>query len=553
MVGGATCGRVCRGFAAAWLVLAGCGDDGGAGTGGASSTGATGMMTTSGEPTSTGGTTGVPTTDATTTDAPTTGGPTTEASATMAVTSDPTTGDATTTAATDTASSSGAGPVCGDGQIDPGEECDDAANNADDAACTAGCKTAVCGDTLVLQGVEGCDDGNLDDGDGCGADCQMESCGDGKVQGMEECDDGNPADDDACLSNCKAAVCGDSVVFTGTEACDDGNAVDTDECLATCVAAKCGDMVVWAGMEECDDGNASDADMCTGGCKTPTCMDTLQDAAETDVDCGGGVCPKCVVGKKCVVGSDCGSGQCTANVCTPPASCKQILAGDPAAKSGKYNVDLDGVGPLPAFDVFCDMSNSGGGWTVFYAASGADGEQAMVSDTEALVNNPLLFQAYNVSRARKVALSAIATETLFVRANNVWMKADKPAFDANLVVPNTTAKKAVTLVSSNNVMAPAFMGYANFNTTGGGDFGVSLSPDGLTSCNGMTVQGFDHHLATYRMLNCNCDRQYLYSYSNGAADGDAGYDVHNPLGAWTATNACHAAEGGTFGFYAAMR
>jgi hypothetical protein len=35
------------------------------------------------------------------------------------------------------------------------------------------------------------------------------------------------------------------------------------------------------------------------------------------------------------------------------------------------------------------------------------------------------------------------------------------------------------------------------------------------------VSGFDHHSASYRMLNCNCDRHYLYSYSNNSGDGDA--------------------------------
>ncbi|MBK9758038.1 MAG: DUF4215 domain-containing protein [Nannocystis sp.] len=497
-------------------------------------------------------TTNAPTTDASTTDAPTTDTPTTDTPTTVdpsASTTDVTTVGSTTAEMT---GSTGVGPICGDANIDPGEQCDDGPSNADDAACTAACQTAVCGDSLVLAGVEGCDDGNVDDGDGCSADCQMESCGDGKVQGLEECDDGNAADDDACLSTCKNAVCGDSAVFAGMEECDDGNLVDTDACLGTCKIAKCGDMVVQEMVDECDDGNMSNADMCTNMCKLPTCMDKLQDAAETDEDCGGGACPKCALGKKCLAGSDCGSGVCTMNVCTPPQSCKQILAADPQAKSGKFNVDIDGAGPLPAFDVFCDMSNSGGGWTVFYAASGADGEQAMVSDTEALVNNPLLFQAYNLSRARKVALSAIATETLFVRANNVWMKADKPAFDANLVVPNTTAKKAVNLVTSNNIMAAGFMGYANFNTASGGDFGVSVSPDGPT-CNGNTVTGFDHHSAAYRMLNCGCQRHYLYSYSAGAGDNDAGYDVNTALGAWAATDACHVAEGGTFGFYAAMR
>jgi len=542
MIGHGLDGRVCRGFAAAWLIAAGCGDNGGTETSNASTSGATGGMTT---------------TDASTTNAssdcpsstcPTSIEPTTDASTTDTPTTEPVTSGSTT----EMTGSSGAGPICGDGTIDAGEQCDDGPSNADDAACTAGCQTAVCGDTLVLAGVEGCDDGNVDDGDGCSADCQLESCGDSKVQGQEECDDGNAADDDACLSTCKNAVCGDSAVFAGMEECDDGNMVDTDACLATCKAAKCGDMVVQDTVDECDDGNMSNADMCTNMCKLPTCMDKLVDGKETDEDCGGGTCPKCALGKKCLVGADCGSGLCTANVCAPPQSCKQILAADPQAKSGKFNVDIDGVGPLPAFDVFCDMTNSMGGWTVFYAASGADGEQSMISDTEALVGNPLMFQAYNVNRARKVALSAISSETLFVRGNNVWLRADKAAFDGNLVVPNTTAKKAVSLATSNNINAAGFMGYANFNAASGGDFGVSVSPDGPT-CNGNTVTGFDHHSAAYRMLNCGCQRHYLYSYSAGAGDNDAGYDVNTALGAWTATDACHAGEGGTFGFYAAMR
>ena len=198
------------------------------------------------------------------------------------------------------------------------------------------------------------------------------------------------------------------------------------------------------------------------------------------------------------------------------------------------------------------MTTDGGGWTVFYAASGLDGEQAMVSDLEVLLGNPLAFGHHNLSRAKKVALSAAATETLFVRSGGIWLRGNAPAFDATLLNANQTTKKAITLTASNGVTAPAFLGFATFNLASGGDFGLSLSPDGAT-CNGTTVQGFDHHATAYRMLNCGCQRHYLYSYSAGAADNDAGYDVNTALGAWTATQSCHAAEGGTLSFYAAMR
>jgi cysteine-rich repeat protein len=254
------------------------------------------------------------------------------------------------------------------------------------------------------------------------------------------------------------------------------NADDTDACLATCKNAVCGDTAVWAGMEECDDGNMSDADACTNECKTATCMDALLNGAETDLDCGGMSCPKCATGKKCALGSDCASGTCTGMVCVAQ-SCKQILMGDPAAKSGKYNVDLDGGGPLPALDVYCDMTTDNGGWTVFYGKSAADNELPIASDTEALGNDPLTFKTYSMSRARKLAIAAGATETLFVRKNLAWIKANIAAFDASLLIANSTFKKAATLTANDKTTAPGFLGWSNYNYTGGGDFGLSRSPD----------------------------------------------------------------------------
>ena len=62
------------------------------------------------------------------------------------------------------------------------------------------------------------------------------SCGDGVVDPGEQCDDGPDNSDtagDACRTTCRRPACGDSVTDTGEE-CDDGNRVDDDACSNAC-------------------------------------------------------------------------------------------------------------------------------------------------------------------------------------------------------------------------------------------------------------------------------------------------------------------------------
>ena len=146
-------------------------------------------------------------------------------------------------------------------------------------------------------------------------------------------------------------------------------------------------MIVQAMVDECDDGNMSNLDLCTNMCKLPTCMDMIQDGAETDVDCGAS-CPKCAAGKACTKGSDCGTGFCAMNKCTVAPSCKAIKTADPMAKDGIFNIDPDGNGPVAAFDVYCDMTTDGGGWTLVLKADGSKAN--FLYDNVIWTNNALL-------------------------------------------------------------------------------------------------------------------------------------------------------------------
>ena len=93
----------------------------------------------------------------------------------------------------------------------------------------------LCGNGQI-NGAETCDDGNFAVGDGCDATCALE-CGNSRLDPNEECDDGNQADNDACTSECVNARCGDGIVYTGVEACD-GTPGCRDDCtLQPCAAA----------------------------------------------------------------------------------------------------------------------------------------------------------------------------------------------------------------------------------------------------------------------------------------------------------------------------
>jgi cysteine-rich repeat protein len=116
-------------------------------------------------------------------------------------------------------------PECGDGILDPGEDCDPLLDP--DQTCNADCTLVVCGDGLT-QGTEECDDGNTTSGDGCSATCTDEpaACGNGVVEHCAGavCDDSDSAAGDGCGSTCQSnETCGNGFVDTiRGEQCDDG-------------------------------------------------------------------------------------------------------------------------------------------------------------------------------------------------------------------------------------------------------------------------------------------------------------------------------------------
>jgi hypothetical protein len=117
-------------------------------------------------------------------------------------------------------------------------------------------------------------------------------------------------------------ACGDDTIVTdaGEEAGTDGTTLndvtqDTTQQDTTPPSDAPGDTTV--------SDSPSDAPSDTGLLDVATdalaahCSNQQKDVDETDVDCGGLACPKCMSGKKCLADTD-----CTSNICKGNKTCQ---------------------------------------------------------------------------------------------------------------------------------------------------------------------------------------------------------------------------------------
>jgi cysteine-rich repeat protein len=149
--------------------------------------------------------------------------------------------------------------VCGNGRRDPGETCD--GDDLGGAVCPHG-GTLRCQPSCLALDTSACltcGDGRRDPGEACdGADLGGATCQSlGDAGGPLACDARCRFDRTGCWR------CGNGRVDPGEE-CDDANTVSGDGCSATCTS-ECGDGVVERG-EECDDANRTDGDGCSSSC-----------------------------------------------------------------------------------------------------------------------------------------------------------------------------------------------------------------------------------------------------------------------------------------------
>ncbi len=233
---------------------------------------------------------------------------------------------------------------CPDSMLTCGDECVDTQVDPDHCG---DCDT-VCGDNAVCEaGVCACQGDYVDcSGDCVDTDLDPEHCG-----GCDEACDAPTNASGVCVTGSCDFVCD-----TGHLDCDT-DAANGCEIDSTNDASHCG-----ACATVCQDVNATNS--CTAGVCSPIC-NALWDDCDGDgsngceLDVGEDVdnCGSC--------GNVCGTTQpyCIEGTCVAePPSCAAALAADSSATDGEYAIRPPGSGA--PFNVYCDMTTQGGGWSL---------------------------------------------------------------------------------------------------------------------------------------------------------------------------------------------
>ncbi len=91
----------------------------------------------------------------------------------------------------------------------------------------------------------------------------------------------------------------------------------------------------------------------TTGDATTTASTTASGATTTATGAGGATAASTTGGATTTASTGTGGGD------PPAASCKALLTAKPGTPDGVYPIDPDGMGPQPATELFCDMTNGG--------------------------------------------------------------------------------------------------------------------------------------------------------------------------------------------------
>jgi hypothetical protein len=183
-----------------------------------------------------------------------------------------------------------------------------------------------------------------------GNDCKTATCTGGA------CGTANKASEATCASN-GGKVCDGNGACVKCVAAGDCAATGTVCATPTCSSNTCGTTNAAKGTA-CTDNSGTVCDG-NGHCVALHCNDGVQDADETDIDCGGATCQACADGKKCKAGGD-----CVDKICTLPdggtiGTCAAPTCTDGVQNGTETDVDCGGMACDTAGKTCADKKHCG--------------------------------------------------------------------------------------------------------------------------------------------------------------------------------------------------
>ncbi len=153
------------------------------------------------------------------------------------------------------------------------------------------------------------------------------------------CTSDSDCSDNYCFNKiCTKPLCTDSV--------KNGFESDVD-----CGGGSCNSCDIGKKCNEDKDCSTNSCDSSTKICQITSCTDSIKNGFETDVDCGGKDCSSCIVGKSCTANSDCSSNSCQFGSCVKGEQTFEEWAKsnniDPTNKDG--DADKDGLSNYQEF------------------------------------------------------------------------------------------------------------------------------------------------------------------------------------------------------------